>query len=81
MLGRSDRGRGTLAHSRSNPADATQCAFVRLAIIQIELDHAKRARPTGIATAIADVLLNHNRPELGAEPSAGWARLQAAGVS
>ena len=50
------------------------------AVDRVAVDHAERARRDAVPAAVADVRLQHDGLELGADQRAGRARVQAAGV-
>jgi len=56
-----------------------QGAFMRLAVLQTDIDNAKRASRHAITAAIANVLLNDDSVELGAEKRPGRASFETRG--
>src|SRR5579872_1271751 len=60
-------------------------ALVRLVIATlrrgVELDHAIGTRRHAVSAPVANVLLNDNRVEFGADDGAGGTRFEAAGMS
>src|SRR5207237_7407742 len=58
-----------------------QRAFVRLAVVDVQLDDAERTRRNTVPAAVADVLLDHHSTELRSKQGPSRARFQAAGAS
>ena len=78
-VGRARFGAGRL-EAALQPVIAER-AFVRLAVLEAEIDDAERAGRHAIAAAVADVLLHDDGVELGAEERAGRAGFQAGRVA